>query len=67
MMAEYKTREDLLAIVEEAENLRVLCRKLTAETDELTRQLEYARDKLKEAQERNRKLDWLLTKAVERL
>ena len=66
-MAEYKTREDLLAIVEEAENLRVLCRKLMTETDELTRQLEYARDKLKEAQERNRKLDWLLAKAVERL
>lgn len=66
-MAECRTREDLLAIVEEAENLRVLCRKLTTETDELTRQLEYARDKLKEAQERNRKLDWLLTKAVERL
>jgi hypothetical protein len=66
-MAEYQTREELLIIASETERLRNECRSLIRETEELTKQLEYARDKLKEAQERNRKLDWLLTKAVESL
>jgi hypothetical protein len=66
-MAEYQTREELLIIASETERLRNECRSLIRETEELTKQLEYARDKLKEAQERNRKLDWLLTKVVESL
>lgn len=66
-MAEYQTREDLLDIAEEAAKLREMCRRLVAETEELTKQLENARAKLIEAQERNRKLDWLLTKAGEKL
>lgn len=66
-MAEYQTREDLLDIAEEAAKLREMCRRLVAETEELTKQLENARAKLIEAQARNRKLDWLLTKAVEKL
>lgn len=64
-MAEYQTREDLLDIAEEAAKLREMCRRLVAETEELTKQLENARAKLIEAQERNRKLDWLLVAAVE--
>lgn len=66
-MAEYQTREDLLNVAEEAAKLREMCRRLVAETEELTKQLENARAKLIEAQERNCKLDWLLTKAVEKL
>lgn len=64
-MSEYLCREELLGIAAERDNLRVLCQRLIKETDELTEQLAFARSKLVEAQERNRKLDWLLTKAVE--
>lgn len=64
-MSEYLCREELLGIAAERDNLRVLCQRLIKETDELTEQLAFARNKLVEAQERNRKLDWLLTKAVE--
>lgn len=64
-MSEYQSREELLGIAAERDNLRILCQRLIKETDELTEQLAFARNKLVEAQERNRKLDWLLTKAVE--
>lgn len=64
-MSEYLCREELLGIAAERDNLRVLCQRLIRETDELTKELAFARQKLIEVQERNRKLDWLLTKAVE--
>lgn len=64
-MSEYLCREELLGIAAERDNLRVLCQRLIKETDELTKELAFARQKLVEVQERNRKLDWLLTKAVE--
>lgn len=64
-MSEYLCREELLGIAAERDNLRVLCQRLIKETDELTKELAFARQKLIEVQERNRKLDWLLTKAVE--
>lgn len=41
--------------------------KLIAELEETENQLIELRKRLVEAQERNRKLDWLLTEATERL
>ena len=63
----YHTIEDELLRTAELEQLRKTVKRLIAETEELTIQLKYAREKMIEAQERNRKLDWLLTKAVEKL
>ena len=63
----YHTIEDELLRTAELEQMRKTVKRLIAETEELTIQLKYAREKMIEAQERNRKLDWLLTKAVEKL
>ena len=63
----YHTIEDELLRTAELEQLRKTVKRLIAETEGLTIQLKYAREKMIEAQERNRKLDWLLTKAVEKL
>ena len=63
----YHTIEDELLRTAELEQMRKTVKRLIAETEELTIQLKYARENMIEAQERNRKLDWLLTKAVEKL
>lgn len=57
--------DDRALLLQEVDNLRRLGKKLIKETEELTKQLEYARSKLVECEERNRQLDWLLTRAVE--
>lgn len=58
--------EDRIALQQECENLKRITKQLISETEQLTKQLEYARKQLVECEERNRKLDWLLTQAVER-
>lgn len=63
----YLTVEEELLRAEEIDNLRKTVRRLITETEELSEQLWLAKERLMEAQERNRKLDWLLTKAVEKL
>lgn len=47
--------------------LRVTVDSLKRQVEELQSDLAYCRQKLNEAQERNRKLDWTLTKVVEEL
>ena len=58
--------EDRAALQQECENLKRITQKLISETERLTSQLEFARKKLVECEERNRKLDWLLTQVTER-
>lgn len=65
MAYDMRIREDRVAVIQECENLKRVCKKLIAETEDLTKQLECARKKLVECEERNRQLDWLLTMAVE--
>lgn len=61
------TREEIAKTARQAENLKTECENLRKELDNAIEQLKIVREKLVEAQERNRKLDWLLTKAVEGL
>lgn len=49
----------------EEEQIKRDVEKLRQQIDNAIEQLKRARQKLYEAQERNRKLDWLLTKAEE--
>ncbi len=63
----YLTAEEELKQSAEMDNLRRTIKSLIAESEYLAKELEAARAKLVEVQERNRKLDWLLTKAVEKL
>ncbi len=58
------TREEVIDILDDTQ------RQLTQLRDELVKakeELDWARAKLKEAQERNRKLDWVLTRTIEAL
>lgn len=64
-MSDLRYAEDRAILRQEVENLRRMVKKLVGETEELTNQLEFARNKLVECEERNRKLDWLLTRAME--
>lgn len=59
------TAEEMLDITVESEKLRQKCDELVREVDTLTSLLKQSREKLREAQERCRKLDWLLVAAVE--
>lgn len=61
----YTTIEDEQKRIEELEQIKMDVEKLRTQIDSAIKQLKYAREKLYEAQERNRKLDWLLTKAEE--
>ena len=61
------TREEIAKTARQAETLKTECENLRKELDNAIEQLKIVREKLVEAQERNRKLDWLLTKAVEGL
>ena len=49
------------------EPMSMKLQKLIAELEQTEKQLMELRKKLVEAQERNRRLDWLLTEATERL
>lgn len=49
----------------EMDSLKKKVSALLKEIDDLTRQLKLTRDVLIDTQEKNRQLDWLLTKAVE--
>ena len=58
------TRAEVIDILDDTQ------RQLTQLRDELVKakeELDWARAKLKEAQERNRKLDWVLTRTIEAL
>lgn len=58
------TRDELMAIIDD------LGEELTSIRNELAktkRELEWAHNKLIEAQERNRRLDWCLTRTTEEL
>ena len=58
------TREEAIDILDDTQ------RQLTQLRDELVKakeELDWTRAKLKEAQERNRKLDWVLTRTIEAL
>lgn len=61
----YTTIEDEQKRIAELEQIKLDVEKLRAQIDDAIKQLKYVREKLYEAQERNRKLDWLLTKAEE--
>ena len=61
----YTTVEEEQKQIAEMEQIRRDVEKLREQIDNAIAQLKYARQKLYEAQERNRKLDWLLTKAEE--
>jgi hypothetical protein len=61
----YTTIEDEQKRIAELEQIKLDVEKLRAQIDSTIKHLKYAREKLYEAQERNRKLDWLLTKAEE--
>lgn len=61
----YTTVEEEQKQIAELEQIKRDVEKLRAQIDSAIEQLKYARQKLYEAQERNRKLDWLLTKAEE--
>lgn len=63
----YTTYEKEMAQLKEMEDLRDQLIKLAGQVDEAIAQMKYAREKLIEAQERNRKLNWLLTEATEKL
>lgn len=54
-------------IVKDCEALQAKVIAMERELKDAQTQVEYLRDKLNDAQERNRKLDWLLAKAVESL
>ena len=62
MSRENKKVADLTAKLAEMQRLMV---KLAIDASIAQAELDYLREKLKEAQERNRKLDWLLCEAVE--
>ena len=59
------TAEEMLDLTVESEKLRQKCDELVREVDTLTSLLKQSREKLREAQERCRKLDWLLVAAAE--
>lgn len=54
-------------VMQNCEKLKAQIATMERELKDAQTQVEFLRDKLNEAQERNRKLDWLLAKAVESL
>ncbi len=54
-------------VMKNCETLKAQIATMERELQDAQTQVEYLRDKLNDAQERNRKLDWLLAKAVESL
>ena len=54
-------------VMQNCEALKAQIATMERELQDAQTQVEYLRDKLNDAQERNRKLDWLLAKAVESL
>lgn len=65
MVSKYIKYSALIEIANSAQALKAECERLRIELDSTIEQLRFAREKLIEAQERNRKLDWLLTQAEE--
>lgn len=57
-------REEMIAIIDD---LGVELKRLRAELVKAKEELDWYQRKLKEAQERNRKLDWCLTRTTEEL
>lgn len=62
----YQTFEEEAKMLAELEQMRRELVRLTEQVTDATERIKLARQHLIEAQARNRKLDWLLTKEVER-
>lgn len=64
---DYKTLKNALEIQKENEFLKEKLASAEKAVTDATEQLKWARDKLVEAQNKIRKLEWLLTKSIESL